>query len=231
MGFFVKFATHNAIKYRMRIDTNFIESNFEIFNRDYFEGKLPKPKFAVGRARMVLGSLNYKRRCTLLGSKIYDYTIRLSVYYDLDERKYLNTLLHEMIHYYISYNKIKDTSAHGKVFRTIMKDLNRKYGWEMSVSTKLQTLNAEVKRAPVERLVLAAVSENDDYYLSVINPRYAHYVDKIFRNAPNIRSHGWFIGKDEYFNSFRQVRSPRARKVSRKMYEEKIRVLTPFKLI
>lgn len=215
----------------MRIDINFIESNFEKFNHDYFEDKLPKPKFAIGRAKMILGSLNYKTKHTLFGSKRFDYTIRLSVYYDQSEWQYLNTLLHEMIHYYISLNNIKDTSAHGKVFRSIMNNLNKKYNWELSVSTKLQTLNIAVKRAPVERLVLAAESKDNDYYLSVINPGYVHYIDNIFCKAQNIKSHKWYIAKDEYFSSFRQVRSPRARKVSKKIYDEKVSILEPFILI
>ena len=49
----------------MRIDINFIESNFEKFNRDYFGNKLPKPKFGIGKAKMILGSLNYKTKHTL----------------------------------------------------------------------------------------------------------------------------------------------------------------------
>lgn len=214
--------------YKMRIDINFIESNFEKFNRDYFGNKLPKPKFGIGKAKMILGSLNYKTKHTLFGSKRFDYTIRLSVYYDQSEWQYLNTLLHEMIHYYISLNDIKDTSAHGKVFRSIMNNLNKKYNWDMSVSTKLQTLSAAVKNIPSERLVLAAESNDNDYYLSVINPGYAHYIDNIFCKAKNIRSHKWFIARDEYFSSFRQVRSPRARKVSKKIYEEKVRALKPY---
>lgn len=215
----------------MRIDINFIESNFEKFNHDYFDDKLPKPKFGIGRAKMILGSLNYKTKHTLFGSKKIDYTIRLSVYYDQSEWQYLNTLLHEMIHYYISVNNIKDTSAHGKVFRFIMNELNKKYNWDMSISTKLQTLNVAVKRMPLERLVLAAESNNNDYYLSVINPDYARYIDNIFYKAKNIRRHNWFLAKDEYFSSFRQVRSPRARKVSKEIYDEKVRELQPYVLV
>ncbi len=215
----------------MKLNLQFIRYNFDRFNRDYFDEKLPVPKFAIGKAKMVLGSLNYKHKVSIFGTKRYDYTIRLSSYYEQDERMYLNVLLHEMIHYYIDYNNIRDTSMHGKVFRKIMNDLNKTYGWQMSVSTKIRNMTVVEEKPLVTRLVLAAITKNNDYYLSVVNPRYAQNVDKAFCLSMNIKSHSWYIAKDKYFNSFRMVRSPRARRVSKDVFEEKIKTLTPFDLV
>ena len=212
----------------MRLDLQFLKDNFDRFNKEYFEGKLPRPKFAIGKARMVLGSLNYKRKITIFGTKRYDYTIRLSSYYDQDEQGYLNVLLHEMIHYYIDYNRISDTSVHGIVFRKMMNQLNRNYGWKITVSTKIINMTEAVRKEPVSRLVLAAISQTDDYYLSVVSPYYARKVDTAFHLATNIKSYTWFIAKDEYFSNFRMVRSPRARKVSKQLFYEKIKTLTPY---
>ena len=43
-----------------------------------------------------------------------------------------SVLLHEMIHYIIGYTGLKDTSAHGVVFKGLMDKLNSQYGWDMS---------------------------------------------------------------------------------------------------
>jgi predicted SprT family Zn-dependent metalloprotease len=37
-------------------------------------------------------------------------------------------MVHEMIHYYIAWNRIKDNNAHGKEFMKIANELKEKYG-------------------------------------------------------------------------------------------------------
>ena len=46
-----------------------------------------------------------------------------------------NVLVHEMIHYYIAYNKIEDNEDHGVEFMKLAESLNRKYG--LSITRKI----------------------------------------------------------------------------------------------
>lgn len=46
-----------------------------------------------------------------------------------------NVLVHEMIHYYIAYNKIEDNEDHGVEFMKLAESLNRKYG--LSITKKI----------------------------------------------------------------------------------------------
>jgi len=46
-----------------------------------------------------------------------------------------NVLVHEMIHYYIAYNKIEDNEDHGVEFMKLAEALNRKYG--LSITKKI----------------------------------------------------------------------------------------------
>lgn len=46
-----------------------------------------------------------------------------------------NVLVHEMIHYYIAYNKIEDNEDHGVEFMKLAESLNQKYG--LSITKKI----------------------------------------------------------------------------------------------
>lgn len=53
---------------------------------------------------------------------------------DLPEELVEDTILHEMIHYYIAFNQWRDTSTHGQLFRREMKRINEKGGRHISIS-------------------------------------------------------------------------------------------------
>lgn len=127
----------------MKPTVDFLKRNFDEFNRLMFDGQLPELPIAVGNARTSLGGLHFVRHRKMLGGVEYrNFHIRISSRYDLDEREIEDVLIHEMIHYYILYNKLKDTSAHGVVFRKMMNDINAHFGRNISVSYK----RAEVEK-------------------------------------------------------------------------------------
>lgn len=68
-------------------------------------------------------------------TKLYDFKLSMSTYYDMTDKQAKSVLLHEMIHYIIGYTGLKDTSAHGVVFKGLMDKLNSQYGWDIRVST------------------------------------------------------------------------------------------------
>ena len=46
---------------------------------------------------------------------------------------FIDTMVHEMIHYYISWNKIKDNGSHGKEFMKIANEMNNKYSLNITI--------------------------------------------------------------------------------------------------
>ena len=82
----------------MQVNVELLKEWFADFNVRYFGGSLPVPAFAVGRSRTQLGCMSCKVRRRMFSKSYTDYTIRLSNYYDADERHFKNVLLHEMIH-------------------------------------------------------------------------------------------------------------------------------------
>ena len=119
----------------MIVTVEWMEEWFRRFDHDYFGGKLPVPELGLTRAKTRLGQLAYKRATRWGRTKLYAFKLSMSTYYDMTDRQAKSVLLHEMIHYIIGFTGLKDTAPHGIVFRGMMDNLNRKYGWDIRVMT------------------------------------------------------------------------------------------------
>lgn len=214
----------------MQVTPQQLREWFAVFNRRYFESMLSEPKFAVGKSRTRLGALSWKTHRKLLFGVKCDYTIRLSNYYDVEERDFKNVLLHEMIHLYIESQHVKDTSSHGVVFRRMMRTINED-GWNITVSGKVDgEKRAESVRKKRSRVVLAVTTTSGKCLLSVVNPHYVHKINTAMRTARDIKSYSWHVSADDYFSSFTVVRSPKGRIVSSEVFAEKVSSMQPLKL-
>lgn len=102
-----------------------ITENFKKYNKLYFDGKLPLPKFEIMHTYKISGYFIYDpvKKGRIRKKKIY-----MTDNFDFPENVYRDILVHEMLHYYIAYNKIKDNDDHGEVFMKMANDLNKKYG-------------------------------------------------------------------------------------------------------
>ena len=214
----------------MQITTTHLKTWFNELNKRYFNDELPIPQLAVGNSRTRLGTMSCKVRRTPVSRKHYDHCIRLSNYYDISEDEFKNVFLHEMIHYYISVKGIKDTSAHGGVFRRMMKALNAD-GWHITIreKSKLPVSEHNIKRQQ-NNVVVAIETRTGAKLLSVVSPAYTKRIDTALSHSPEVASKAWFITTDESFNTWPKVRTPKARRVSEAEYKEKTSVMKPLKL-
>ena len=218
----------------MTLTTDILHTWFRQFNADYFGDELPVPRIALSKARTRLGTMSCRRVRKLLRWTYTDFTIRISTYYECSEREFQETLLHEMIHLYIAYHNITDTSSHGKEFRQIMQRLNSEHGWHITVSTSMH----KHKLTPVQRkitvanyfLVLAIELDDGGRMFTVVNKKAIRKVYDALRNCRNIVNHRWYVSLDPYFLDFTCVRSLRARRVSIDVYNEKTAAMQPLVL-
>jgi hypothetical protein len=206
----------------MQVSIEWIEKWFTAFNKDYFGGKLPLPDLALSKSRTRLGSMSCKHVTRFGRTKVYDFAIRISNYYDMTERQFQNVLLHEMIHYSITYTGLKDTSPHGVVFRGMAEAMNKKYGWDIRVMVSTRNVKIADDKILKPFLVLALELQTGERLLTVVNPKYAKKVDSMARGVKRISRFAWYITKDKYFIKYPQVRALRGRRVTLDVYEDKI---------
>lgn len=221
----------------MIVTIDWMEEWFKRFDQEYFGGKLPLPELSLTRAKTRLGQLAFKRASRWGRTKLYDFKLSMSTYYDMTEQQAKSVLLHEMIHYIIGYTGLKDTAPHGVVFRGMMDNLNRKYGWDIRVMTstkgwKVSERVAEKKKAkgPQTYLMLAIELKDGKFYLSRVNPGFARRIEKQLPMVRELRSHRWYTTQESYFEDYPQVRSLRGRRITKDDFEKLQNVLTPFEL-
>ena len=221
----------------MIVTIDWMEEWFKRFDQEYFGGKLPLPELSLTRAKTRLGQLAFKRASRWGRTKLYDFKLSMSTYYDMTEQQAKSVLLHEMIHYIIGYTGLKDTSPHGVVFRGMMDNLNRKYGWDIRVMTstkgwKVSERVAEKKKAkgPQTYLMLAIEMQDGKHYLSRVNPSFARRIESKLVLVRELRSHRWYTTQEPYFEDYPQVRSLRGRRISKSDFEKLRNVLTPFEM-
>lgn len=221
----------------MIVTIDWMEEWFKRFDQEYFGGKLPLPELSLTRAKTRLGQLAFKCASRWGRTKLYDFKLSMSTYYDMTEQQAKSVLLHEMIHYIIGYTGLKDTAPHGVVFRGMMDNLNRKYGWDIRVMTstkgwKVSERVAEKKKAkgPQTYLMLAIELKDGKFYLSRVNPGFARRIEKQLPMVRELRSHRWYTTQESYFEDYPQVRSLRGRRITKGDFEKLQNVLTPFEL-
>jgi hypothetical protein len=100
----------------------------------YFDDRLPLPRLMLSNSKSCLGSMRCRRRRTLFRTENYDFTIRLTTFYDMDEGETQNILLHEMIHLYV--NQVQPEvrpyrMQHGSLWTHTAKYATELYGHEI----------------------------------------------------------------------------------------------------
>lgn len=191
----------------MKATIPYVEKRFEEFNQLMFDGKLPKLPIELSDAKTFLGLCVYKKRRTILGrTECYDFKLRISTRIDLVEAEVEDIIIHEMIHYYIGYNNLKDSSAHGRVFRHIMNTINEKFGRHIKISHKLTKEEKEQLYDTKRRWrVVAYVTFKDGRtgvkVLPRIMPRIANYYNAVSRES-SVESIELYMTNNPFFNRY-----------------------------
>lgn len=113
----------------MKASIPYIQQKFNEFNNMIFGGTLPVLPIYLSDAKSFLGKVVYDiREVEEQHKEYYDFKLYINVRIDLPEAELEDVIIHEMIHYFIGYHQLGDTTAHGPKFRQMMRTINDKYG-------------------------------------------------------------------------------------------------------
>lgn len=200
----------------MKMTVPHAEARFAHFNALCFGGSLPEVPIVLTRATTFLGKVRYKRMRRVFGRTLNsDFQIRLSSMFDLSAEEWDDVIVHEMIHYHIALNNIRDTSTHGHVFRGMMDGLNRKYGLSVAVSHR-PSPDSPSPRLMRKRLHFICVSTFPDGTegVTVCSEAMAPRIDRGLPRSYRLSGRRWYVSNDLYFNRFPHSRLPRIYKVA-----------------
>lgn len=192
----------------MKPDVEYVRRRFRAFNEQIFDSELPEIPIIISKSKSFLGRLEYKRRKRLFAApEIYDIKMRVSARVDMPECDVDDTIIHEMIHLYILVKGLKDSSTHGRVFRKMASDINKRFGHKVSVSHRFtaeqrQELidSSRVKLRVVARLTMA----DGRCAVKVIpaNTQSVYRFDRALRLWSAVKSVDYFETMDPYFSAF-----------------------------
>lgn len=191
----------------MRPTIPYLQQKFEEFNKLCFEGKLAPIPIVLTKARTYLGTCAYKTHYDIFGGKWHtDFRLRISTLFDLPEAEIEDTIIHEMIHYYILGHQMEDTSPHGKLFRQMMNDINSRFGRHISVRHQL-TAEQRAQTATERRKthVVAVVRFKDGRTGFKCLPRNQASITKYYARIAQVSdaiSADVYVTNNAYFNKF-----------------------------
>ena len=191
----------------MKATIPYVEKKFEEFNQLMFDGKLPKLPIELSNAKTFLGLCVYKKRRTWLGKTVcYDFKLRINTRIDLDEAEVEDIIIHEMIHYYIGFTGMVDTSAHGRVFRQMMQEINERFGRHIRVSHKptqeqREQLYGDKQRWHMVALVLFKDGRTGIKVLPRIADKIVRYYNAVGREG-SIERIEMYRTNDVFFNRY-----------------------------
>ena len=191
----------------MKATIPYIEQKFDEYNRQIFGGRLPKLPVELSDAKTFLGQCVFKKRRKPFGkTERYDFRLRINTRLDLPEQDVEDIIIHEMIHYYIGYNQLKDSSAHGPLFLGIMNEINRKYGRHLTVSHKsTQEQREQLQDRRSRYHVIAVVTFHDGRTGIKVLPRVVrsilHYYNHVLASR-DIASIQLYMSNNVFFNRY-----------------------------
>ena len=161
-----------------------IQNQFNYWNNKVFNNELPVPQFELMQTKHLLGQFCPRK---IMGQ--YTYKIRISVFYDRPLESYIDTIVHEMLHYYIKYKGIKDTSSHGRVWKQYAANISRKYGLTITRTNPANGGATEAVKAKKEgkmEYVFLCKMKSGRYAAAVIPPGKFGYFNTSFRNWSSV---------------------------------------------
>lgn len=172
-----------------------------------FDGRLPEPPVSITNAKTYLGVCAYRKHRKWNGRLEYsDFKIRISRRFDLSRDEIDDTIIHEMIHYYIGLFSPADMPGHSPLFRRMMADINTRYGRHISVSHRLSTEQQEqaIDNRPKRYIVARVVLKDGRTGIKVI-PCMERHIRRYRRGmmaSGKVSSIEFFQTTDPFYNRF-----------------------------
>ena len=205
----------------MIANQNFIHDKFKIFNELIFYGTLPLPTISIGKATRSLGSMKCDRKKKTFGkTENYNFKITISSQFDLTENELEDVLIHEMIHYYIMYKQMNDTSPHGEIFKKIMNDINSKYNRNICISKKND--NNYKKNSNKPRYICFSELADGRFGITIAAKTRIFY---LWKNIPKLfktRKTTWFWSCNPFFNKYPTCLKPKIYIIEKDVAEQNL---------
>ncbi len=187
----------------MKPTLDYVLRRFDEFNTLCFGGELRPIPVRLSRARSFLGQIAYHRERRLFGSnRNSGFVLRISTLFNLPQDELDDVILHEMIHLSILSRQLKDGSAHGPLFRSMMDDINRRFGRHITVSHRRTREDNERDTAVRQHLVCRVRFRDGRTGLTVAAHTRLLPLWDALQQWSEVSEFRWYVTRDPFFNRF-----------------------------
>jgi len=190
----------------MKPTVEYIQTHFDAYNRQFFGGQLPTLPIKLSHAKGFLGKVTFvrKRQGLFGGYRNEDFVLRINVRIDLPEEVVQDTILHEMIHYYIAVNQLRDSSTHGRLFRAEMARINEQGHRHITISHRLNEEQRAQARIHKVRAIAIVHFSDGKTGVKVVPKQEKHirYWHRMAQRRFSIERIEWYLSDDPYFAQF-----------------------------
>lgn len=116
-----------------------------------------------------------------------------------------SVLVHEMIHQYIFQTKTKDTSTHGKIFRSFMAKINLEFKDRLNIRVSDHNPSVPLKGPGKNNHLLALSWTDKDCYCCVVNPSKFKFFDQVlkkYKSSGTVKGYIWAQSNDVHFDRY-----------------------------
>lgn len=191
----------------MKANIQFLRDRFERFNRMIFKEPLPRPEMHISSAKTFMGQFKAERHG--FAGRNATYHLTLSDRYDVPENVLEDTVIHEMIHFYICHAKLRDSSSHGPVFRQIMNEINRRFGRHITVSHRCTQQQLDSDQTKAHSIVCLCTMTDGRRLFCKVSQSKVFEIHRAFNDWDKVANQEWYWVYGSYFNRFRRVLTPK----------------------
>lgn len=203
---------------------DYIERKFNEYNVLCFEGKLKPLPFKLSNARTFLGQVAFMRDRNADGTWYYhDFVFKISNKRDMPKTEMEDTILHEMIHYWILSNQMQDFSPHGEIFIRKMKEINVKFNRNISVAHMATKEDHERDKEIRQHIICACRMRMGQRGVMVATKSNLFQLWDEIQQFPGIAEWKWFISTNPFFNRFPRAIKPKIYQVHTAELEEHLK--------
>ena len=121
---------------------------------------------------------------------------------DLPEDVVEDTIIHEMIHYYIMSNQMQDTAPHGKLFIAKMEEINRMFNRNLSVTHRTTKEEQDSDKRIQQHIICVSHLKTGKRCVTVATKSRLFELWDAMPNFPKMAELKWVVSTDPYFNRF-----------------------------
>ena len=166
----------------------FIQRMFNVFNARFFDNQLPHIEIKLCKTKRIFGKFVYIKG----GYRDLPVRIEISQYFDYPQKNVEEVLIHEMIHYYLCVNNIREKDPHGLYFMAVANGINKASDYNITARYIGEKTNINRKSPKLYHFV--TFNYNNNRYFSRVSKNMVEKFKKdnkagVFKKVTNVEAY------------------------------------------